>query len=82
VEVVAPPPRPTRSRKKGLAGAWGKVTSTVEDLVREVKGETGGRVAGTRAVQGGGGVDIELPAGSTLDVALERAVTVSRARDR
>jgi len=82
VELTAPPPKQTKSRKKGLAGAWAKVTSTVGEIVREAKGEgrPAGKVAGARAVQGEGGVDIEVPAGSTLDVALTRPVTVTRVR--
>jgi tRNA A-37 threonylcarbamoyl transferase component Bud32 len=83
VEMLAPPPRPAKSRKTGLAGAWAKVTSTVGDIVRDVKGEDSpGGIAGARAVQGGGGMDLELPAGSSLDVALTEPVTVTRLRDR
>jgi serine/threonine protein kinase len=84
VELLAPRPRPSTSRRKGLAGAWSKVTATVSDIVREAKGEGGpGRqVSGAHVVHGGGGVDIELPEGSTMDVELTRAVTVTRARAR
>ncbi len=82
VDLTAPPPKPTRSRKKGLAGAWAKISSTVGEIVREAKGEgkAARGVAGAHAVQGGGGTDIEMPAGSTLDVGLTREVTVTRAR--
>jgi len=84
VELVAPPPRPTRGRRKGLAGAWDKVTSTVEEIVREAKGEGGfaGRVAGARAVQSGDRVDVEVPEGSRLGIALTGPVTFTRARER
>jgi len=81
VELTAPRPRSTKSRKKGLAGAWAQVTATVGEIVREAKGDgrAAGRVTGARAVQGDGGVDVEVPAGSTLDVELTRPVTVTRA---
>jgi hypothetical protein len=83
VELLAPPPRSAKSRKTGLAGAWAKVTSTVGGLVREVKGEDHpGGIPGARAVQGAGGVDIELATGSSLGVTLTQPVTVTRARDR
>jgi hypothetical protein len=82
VQLTAPRPSSTRSRKKGLAGAWAQLTATVGEIAREAKGDghVAGRVAGAHAVQGDGGVDIQLPAGSTLDVELTRPVTVTRAR--
>jgi hypothetical protein len=80
VELMAPPPRPAKRRRGGLAGAWDKVTSAVEEFVTDVKGELAGGVSGAQAVQGGAGVDIEVPAGSTLDIRLTREVTVTRAR--
>jgi hypothetical protein len=82
VELTAPRPRSTTSRKKGLAGAWAQVTATVGDIVREAKGDgrSSGRIAGAHAVQGGGGVDIEVPAGATLDVELAAPVTIARTR--
>jgi len=82
VELTAPRPRPARSRKKGLAGAWAQVTATVGEIVREAQGNgrAAGRVAGAHAVQGDGGVEIEMPAGSTLDVELTGPVTITRAR--
>jgi tRNA A-37 threonylcarbamoyl transferase component Bud32 len=83
VELLAPRPRPTTSRRKGLAGAWSRVTDTVGDIVREAKGEGDGRgVSGAHAVQGAGGVDVVLPAGSTMDIELTRPVTLTRARAR
>jgi hypothetical protein len=84
VELTAPSPRPTSSRKKGLAGAWARITSTVGDVVRDATGEgrRGGAVAGARAVPGTGGVDVELPAGSRLDLELTESVTVVRAQPR
>jgi hypothetical protein len=83
MELLAPPPRPAKSRKTGLAGAWAKVTSTVEGIVRDVKGDDHpGGIAGARAVESGGGMDVELPAGTSLDVALTQPVTVTRPRDR
>ena len=82
VELTAPRPRSTTSRKRGLAGAWAQVTATVGDIVREAKGDgrSSGRIAGAHAVQGGGGVDIEVPAGATLDVELAGPVTIARTR--
>jgi len=80
VELVAPPPRPAKRRRGGLAGAWDKVTSTVDELVSEVKGEFAGGVSGARAVQSGTGVDIEVPTGSRLDIRLTRELTVARER--
>jgi tRNA A-37 threonylcarbamoyl transferase component Bud32 len=84
VELMAPPPRPAPSRKKGLAGAWARVTSSVGDIVRQVQGDdrVGRRVYGARAVEGDGGVEIELPAGCTLGVELTRDLTVTRAQAR
>ena len=81
VDLTAPRPRPTKGRKKGLAGAWDQLAATVGEIVREAKGggRTGG-VAGAHAVQSDGGVDVEVPAGSTLAVELTRAVTVTRLR--
>jgi tRNA A-37 threonylcarbamoyl transferase component Bud32 len=81
VELTAPRPRPTKGRKKGLAGAWDQLAATVGEIVREAKGgdRTGG-VAGAHAVQGDNGVDVEVPAGSTLRVELTRAVTITRVR--
>jgi len=82
VELTAPRPRSARSRKKGLAGAWAQVTTTVGEIVREAQGDgrAAGRVAGAHAVQGDGGVEIEVPAGSTLDVELTGPVTIARTR--
>jgi tRNA A-37 threonylcarbamoyl transferase component Bud32 len=84
VKLTAPPPRPAKSQKKGLAGAWARVTSTVGDIVREVQGDdrVGHRVYGARAVDVDGGVEVELPAGCTLDVELTRELTVTRAQPR
>jgi hypothetical protein len=82
VVLTAPRPRSTKSRKRGLAGAWAQVTETVGEIMREAKGNgrAAGRVAGAHAVPGDGGVDIEVPAGSTLDVELSAPVTITRAR--
>jgi predicted Ser/Thr protein kinase len=82
VDLTAPRPGSTKSRKRGLAGAWAQVTATVGEIMREAKGNgrAAGRVAGAHAVQGEGGVDIDVPAGSTLDVELTAPVTITRAR--
>jgi len=82
VVLTAPRPKSARSWKKGLAGAWAQVTATVGEIVREAQGNgrAAGRVAGAHAVQGDGGVEIEMPAGSTLDVELTGPVTIARAR--
>jgi tRNA A-37 threonylcarbamoyl transferase component Bud32 len=81
VELVAPPPRPVKRQKGGLAGAWDKVTSAVGDLVREVEGGVDSRVSGAHAVEGGAGVDVDVPAGSTLDIRLTQDVTVVRSKN-
>jgi serine/threonine-protein kinase len=85
VQLTAPRPSSssTRSRKKGLAGAWAQFTATVGEIAREAQrgdGHAAGRLSGAHPVQGDGGVDIDVPAGATLDVELTRPVTVTRAR--
>jgi anti-sigma factor RsiW len=80
VELAAPRPRPTKSRRTGLVGAWDKVTSTVDQIVHDVQDEEAGGVSGAHAVQEGTGVDVEVPAGSTVHIRLAEAVTVTRAR--
>jgi hypothetical protein len=82
VELVAPPPRPARRQRGGLAGAWDKLTSTVGDIVREIEGgEDSGKLSGAQAVEGRTGVDVEVPVGSTLEIELTHDVTVVRSRD-
>jgi hypothetical protein len=82
VELVAPPPRPPKKQKGGLAGAWDKVASAVGDIVREVKGEgDSGRVSGAHAVEGRAGTDVEVPAGTTLDVRITQDVVVIRGHE-
>jgi serine/threonine-protein kinase len=82
VELVAPPPRPARKQKGGLAGVWDKVTSAVGDIVREVEEEgDSGKVSGAHAVEGHTGVDVDVPVGSTLDIRLTHDVTVVQARN-
>jgi tRNA A-37 threonylcarbamoyl transferase component Bud32 len=79
VELVAPPPGPAKTRRGGLAGAWDKVASAVDDIVHEVKGEGDvGGLSGAHAVEGHAGVDVEVPPGTTLDLQLTQDVTVIR----
>ena len=82
VELTAPRPRPAKGRKKGLAGAWDQLTATVGEIMRDAKrgGRATGGVAGAHPVQGDGGVDVDVPAGSTLRIELTRAVTIARVR--
>ena len=80
VELVAPPPRTAKRRRGGLAGAWDKVTSSVDEFVSDVKAELAGGVSGAQAVQGGTGVDISVPTDSHLSIRLRQEFTVARER--